>query len=170
MAPDPPGPPVSPGEPVVVIFRVDANPVAQPRQRYRVVCPRGRKPYAMNYTPRDHDVQDWKSQWILFGRSGGMLCCSSGSLPRSSTTVLARKPSISGGWSSLRRRKFWNPSEDGTGGKENRGRFHVRDLVQQAYQELKAEVCRRHEHEHDEVYCPVCRESITIEGEGHDRT
>lgn len=41
-------------------FVVPAIPVAQPRQRHRVVT-QGAKAFAMNYTPAKHPVQDFKA-------------------------------------------------------------------------------------------------------------
>lgn len=42
-------------------FTVAGEPVAQPRERVRVVTPRGRKAFASHYTPESHPVTAWKS-------------------------------------------------------------------------------------------------------------
>ena len=41
-------------------FRVDHEPIAQPRQRHRVITGKG-KPFATNYTPAKHPVQTFKA-------------------------------------------------------------------------------------------------------------
>jgi crossover junction endodeoxyribonuclease RusA len=44
----------------VITFFVPGLPVAQPRQRTRVVATAGRT-FTQNYTPSTHPVQDWKA-------------------------------------------------------------------------------------------------------------
>lgn len=44
----------------MIRFTVPAIPIAQPRQRHRVMTVNGR-PMAMNYTPAKHPVQDFKA-------------------------------------------------------------------------------------------------------------
>lgn len=44
----------------IIKFAVPAIPVAQPRQRHRVVATGG-KAFAMNYTPTKHPVQEFKA-------------------------------------------------------------------------------------------------------------
>lgn len=41
-------------------IRVDMEPIAQPRQRSRIVQPRDGEPYVQNYTPAKHPVQNYK--------------------------------------------------------------------------------------------------------------
>ncbi len=43
-------------------FRVDGPPVAQPRQRVRIVTPRHGKPFASNYLPASDPVHDYKTR------------------------------------------------------------------------------------------------------------
>lgn len=45
---------------MLISFGVPSIPVAQPRQRQRVVSARGRT-FSQNYTPRTHPVQDFKA-------------------------------------------------------------------------------------------------------------
>lgn len=49
---------------------VEGEPVPQPRQRHRVVRPKGRRSYAANYTPAKHPVQSWKQAIIARWRTG----------------------------------------------------------------------------------------------------
>lgn len=44
----------------VISFVVNAVPVAQPRQRHRVIQKKGGKAFAHNYTPKDSPVNDYK--------------------------------------------------------------------------------------------------------------
>lgn len=43
-------------KPVALSFTVFGSPIAQPRQRHKVV----REQFAMNYTPSNHPVRQWK--------------------------------------------------------------------------------------------------------------
>jgi Holliday junction resolvase RusA-like endonuclease len=57
-----------------ITFFVPGVPVAQPRQRHRVVVGRGGKAYATNYTPKDAPVNDYKeaariAAWRAMGRN-----------------------------------------------------------------------------------------------------
>ena len=43
-----------------IVFRVDSVPVAQPRQRHRIIASQGRT-FAQNYTPAKHPATQFKS-------------------------------------------------------------------------------------------------------------
>lgn len=43
-------------------FRVDGTPVAQPRQRHRIIQPRAGKAFVHNYTPAKSPVADFKAR------------------------------------------------------------------------------------------------------------
>lgn len=51
-----------------IIFRVDSVPVAQPRQRHRIVASQGRT-YSQNYTPSKHPATQFKSDVRLAAAS-----------------------------------------------------------------------------------------------------
>ncbi len=46
----------------MIAFSVECLPVAQPRQRHRVVTTKGGKTFATNFTPRDDPVNFFKSE------------------------------------------------------------------------------------------------------------
>lgn len=56
-----------------ITFHVPAVPVAQPRQRQRVIQSKGGKPFAHNYTPAKHPVNAYKAavQLAASGAYGG---------------------------------------------------------------------------------------------------
>lgn len=43
-----------------VTFTAPGEPVAQPRQRFRIVAPRGQRPYVVPYQETDHPVHEFK--------------------------------------------------------------------------------------------------------------
>lgn len=51
-----------------ISFTVMGEPVPQPRQRHRVVKPKGRKPFVQNYTPKGDPVNDYKDSIIEAAR------------------------------------------------------------------------------------------------------
>lgn len=52
-----------------IVFRVNAIPRAQPRQRHRFVQPKGKAGFVMNYTPKNHPVQDFKAAVQMAARA-----------------------------------------------------------------------------------------------------
>lgn len=52
-----------------IVFRVDSVPVAQPRQRHRVIASQGRT-FAQNYTPAKHPATQFKSDVRLIAAAG----------------------------------------------------------------------------------------------------
>lgn len=48
--------------PARIVFRVDGIPIAQPRQRHRIVQPRGGKAFVHNYTPAKSPIADFKAR------------------------------------------------------------------------------------------------------------
>ncbi len=46
---------------MIIEFHVETTPIAQPRQRHRIIEPKGRSPFVSNYVPAKHPVNDYKN-------------------------------------------------------------------------------------------------------------
>ena len=83
-----------------VTFRVDSVPVAQPRQRHRVITSKGRA-FAQNYTPAKHPATQYKSDVRMAAAvahptsghlSGGLHVDVLFVMPRPSSLVWKKRP------------------------------------------------------------------------------